>query len=137
MPARHYFCLQNINISFEYTDFYAKISLMLDTSAKNKSISTNSFYLLHYLASLVTPVRGLPINLNIIISASNRRPPVDICVFSTDIYFFIEINVLWAENICASTYLHSTYLLSLTYLVCWLFFIFPYRNIPISIHETF
>ena len=33
--ARHYFCLQNIKISFEYADFYAKISLILDTSAKN------------------------------------------------------------------------------------------------------
>ena len=33
--AHHYFCLQNIKISFEYADFYAKISLILHTSAKN------------------------------------------------------------------------------------------------------
>ena len=31
----HYLCLQNIKISFEYVDFYAKLSLILDTSAKN------------------------------------------------------------------------------------------------------
>ena len=33
--ARHYVCLQDIKISFWYVDFYAKISLILDTSAKN------------------------------------------------------------------------------------------------------
>ncbi len=35
MPARHYFCIQNIKIFFECADFYAKISLILDTLAKN------------------------------------------------------------------------------------------------------
>ncbi len=33
--ARQYFCVQNIKISFEYADFYAKISLILDTAARN------------------------------------------------------------------------------------------------------
>ena len=33
--ARHYFCAQNIKISFEYADLYAKISLILDTAARN------------------------------------------------------------------------------------------------------
>ncbi len=35
MRACHYFCLQNIKISFEHADFYAKISLILDTKARN------------------------------------------------------------------------------------------------------
>ena len=33
-PIFAHFCLQNIKIPFEYADFYAKISLILDTSAK-------------------------------------------------------------------------------------------------------
>ena len=36
VPARHYYCLQNI--TFEYADFYAKMSLILDTRDK-KSIT--------------------------------------------------------------------------------------------------
>ena len=35
LPARHYFCAQNIKTTFEYADFYAKISLILDTTARN------------------------------------------------------------------------------------------------------
>ena len=33
--ACHYFCVQNIKISFEYADFYAKISLILNSAARN------------------------------------------------------------------------------------------------------
>ena len=34
MTARHYFSLQDIKISFEDVDFYAKLSLILNTLAK-------------------------------------------------------------------------------------------------------
>ena len=47
-----------------------------------KLISTNSFYLLLYLASLVTPVRGLPIDLDIIISSIILR------TYSRYLWFF-------------------------------------------------
>ena len=37
LPACQYFCLQNIKISFDQTDFYTKISLILDPSARNST----------------------------------------------------------------------------------------------------
>ncbi len=35
MPAQQDFCLQNIKISFEYADFHAKISIIMDNAARN------------------------------------------------------------------------------------------------------
>ena len=35
LSARHYFNLQDIKISFEDVDFYAKLSLILDTPVGN------------------------------------------------------------------------------------------------------
>ena len=37
LPAHHYVCLQDIKISFWHVDFYAKISLNLDTRIKNST----------------------------------------------------------------------------------------------------
>ena len=35
LPARHYFCLQDIKISFDQADLYTKISLILHPSERN------------------------------------------------------------------------------------------------------
>ena len=35
LPLHHYFCLQDINISFDQADFYIKILLILDPSGRN------------------------------------------------------------------------------------------------------
>ena len=35
LPAHHYFCLQDIKISFDQADFYTKISLILNPSGRN------------------------------------------------------------------------------------------------------
>ena len=47
LPAHHYVCLQDIKISFWHVDFYAKISLILDTRIKN---STTQLTILHMYA---------------------------------------------------------------------------------------
>ena len=39
LSARHYFNLQDIKISFEDVDFYAKLSLILDTTVGNSKPS--------------------------------------------------------------------------------------------------
>ncbi len=41
--AHNYFCLQNIKISSEYADFYAKISLILDNAAHTYQIRKTTF----------------------------------------------------------------------------------------------
>ena len=37
LSARHYFYLQDIKISFEFVDFYAKMSLILYTPSRNST----------------------------------------------------------------------------------------------------
>ena len=47
LSARHYFNLQNIKISFEDVNFYAKLSLILDTPVGNLKTQQTILHNLH------------------------------------------------------------------------------------------
>ena len=44
MMARHYFCLQDIKISFKDVNFYTKMSLILDTPSQNPTTQRTILY---------------------------------------------------------------------------------------------
>ena len=47
MTVHHSFCLQDINISFEYVDFYGKMSLILDTPVRNSKTQWTILFISH------------------------------------------------------------------------------------------
>ena len=54
LPARHSFNLQDIKISFEYVDSYAKLSLTLDTTVRNSKTQRTIILLSLHTIFLIT-----------------------------------------------------------------------------------
>ena len=60
LSACHYFNLQDIKISFEYVDFYAKLSLIFDTLVRNSKTQRRNILCNHFV---ITGTAGLSIIL--------------------------------------------------------------------------